>query len=157
MIFDANVSYGPVYTPVLKPCRNPFELEEAMDWAGVDRALVTADLIRNGAPAAMNPLVAEEMKSHGRLEPVWAALPLSDGEPGGAGGFFAAMKKHGVRVLAAFPSKHKYFLDRLTCGELFDGMIERRIPLMLPLSESSRGSAGWALVGDVLREFRNSA
>lgn len=151
MIFDANVSYGPVYRPSLTPCRTPDELRDALVWSRTDRALVIADVVRDGAPATMNHLAAREMKDFPELEPVWAALPFATGEMGTPEQFFASMGEYGVKALAAFPSVHKYLLDRLTCGDLLDGMVERKIPLILPLNESSHGLSRWALVADVLR------
>ncbi len=153
MIFDANASYGPTVTPRLEQCRSPDELLQAMDWAGIDRALVTPDLIRRGAPLAMNPLVAEEMKDYDRLEPVWALLPTQTGEVGSADEFFASMKASCVKVLAAFPGRHSYALNRLTCGDILDGMAERRIPLLLQLTQRPDGTSGWVLATEILREF----
>jgi len=155
-ILDANVSYGAVYTPTLAPCRTPDDLIGALDWAGIDRALVTADAIRIGCPSEMNVRVAEALARYPRLEPVWAILPMANsrqdtGELGSVSEFLAAMKRYGVRALTAFPSKHRFLLDRLACGELLDAMVERHIPLLLPLDESSGGRAGWALVAELLQ------
>jgi len=153
LIFDANVSYGPVYTPTLSPCRTPDELVAALDWAGIDRALVAPDLIRIGCPSEMNVRTAEALAPYRpRLEPVWAILPPDTGELGSVPDFLDAMRRHGVRALTAFPSRHRFLLDRLACGELLDAMAARRIPLFLPFGQSSGGSSGWALVGDILRE-----
>ena len=152
MIFDANMSYGPVYTPTISPCRTPSDLIEAMDWVGIDRALVTADMIRNGCPSEMNVHVARELADIERLEPLWAILPLDTGELGTADEFVASMKEHRIRALTALPSQHRFLLDRVACGGILDMMVDLGIPLLLPLSESSGGRSGWALVGEVLRE-----
>lgn len=151
-IVDANASYGQVYTPTLAPCRTPGELIAVLDRAGVDRALVMADGIRGGCPSEMNVRVAEEMAAHPRLMPVWAILPVETGEIGTPREFLDSMKRHGVRALAAYPSKHRYLLDRVGCGELLDAMVECRIPLLLPLDESSGGVGGWALATKLLTE-----
>lgn len=151
-IIDANASFGAVYTPTLAPCRTPEELIAALDRAGVDRALVAADAIRGGCPSEMNVRAALELAPHARLMPVWAILPLETGEFGTRTEFLDSMKRYGVRALAAYPSKHRYLLDRVGCGELLDAMVECRIPLLLPLEESSGGVGGWALAEKLLSE-----
>lgn len=151
-IIDANASFGAVYTPTLAPCRTPEELIAALDRAGVDKALVAADAIRGGCPSEMNVRAAVEMAPHAQLMPVWAILPLETGELGTRAEFLDAMKRHNVRALAAYPSKHRYLLDRVGCGELLDAMVECRIPLLLPLEENSGGVGGWALATKLLSE-----
>jgi len=151
-IIDANISYGAVYTPTLAPCRTPEELIAALDRAGVERALVVADAIRGGCPSEMNVRSAKETASYRRLMPVWAILPLETGELGTRTEFLDSMKRYGVRALAAYPSKHRYLLDRVGCGDLLDALVECRIPLLLPLEENSGGAGGWALATKLLTE-----
>ena len=93
---------------------------------------------------------AQEMSVSDRLHPVWAILPLDTGELGTMSEFLDAMKAHGVRALTALPSKHKFLLDKISCGEILDTMADLGIPLLLPMSESSGGRSSWALVADVL-------
>jgi len=124
----------------------------ALNRAGVDRALVVPDAIRGGCPSEMNVRSAMQMAPYPRLIPVWAILPLETGELGTRSEFLDAMKRHNVRALAAYPSKHRYLLDRVGCGELLDALVECRIPLLLPLDENSGGVSGWALVTKLLTE-----
>ena len=58
----------------------------------------------------------------------------------------------GVRALWAFPSKHKYILDGVSCGALFGMMVAKKIPLFLLKGETSMGVSNWELVAAVLKE-----
>ena len=152
MVFDANVSYGAVVTPTIAPCKTPDDLIYALDWAGIDKALVTASALTHGCPSEVNAQVARELAAYPRLEPVWAILPTETEEVGTAGQLLTAMSENSVRALTAMPSQHRFLLDRTGMGDILDAMAAHNIPLLLRLSESSHGRSGWALVSELLEQ-----
>ena len=152
MVFDAHVSYGAVVVPAVAPCKTPADLVYALDWSGIDRALVFASAIIKGCPSEANVMVAEELAQYPRLEPVWAVLPSETEELGGPSDLLANMEKHSVRALTAFPSKHRFLLDRTGMGDILDTMAAHSIPLFLHLSENSHGLTSWSLVSQLLEQ-----
>jgi len=115
-----------------------------MDRIGVDEALVGSAAIEIASPLDTNPEIAELCAGHDRLHPVWQLLPPHTGEmlpehlP-------TEMKQHGVRVLLARPDIHRYQLNSITMGALFEVMLTHKIPLFL--------NSDWRLITDVLRDF----
>jgi len=151
--FDCNVAYGVWSVPPFKPLTRVQELLEQMAWSGIGRALVRHAAMDNESPPVGNRLIVEETAPYAQLRPSWAILPTRTGELGTAEEFLAAMRRAGVRALWAFPSKHRYTLDGVTCGDLLSALSERRIPLFIQRGETSRGLTGWELAGALLKEF----
>ena len=151
--FDCNAAYGVWSVPPLKPATTAKDLLEEMDWCGITKALVRHAAPDNEDPQVGNRIVVEETSPHPSLHPTWAILPTQTGELGTVDEFLAVMRGAGVKALWAFPSKHRYALDDVACGDLLDALSERRIPLFIQRSETSRGLTGWELAGAVLKEF----
>lgn len=128
--------------------RDAAELLEYMDYAGVSQALIGHPSMRELSPEAGNRAVlAEARKCPERLLPTWTILPpLSDPdfEPGKLS---EGMRANGVKVLRAYPHDNRYFLDRLTMGELLSELESRRIPLILSPEH------GYEHIFAVLKEF----
>jgi predicted TIM-barrel fold metal-dependent hydrolase len=151
--FDCNCSYGVPSVPCFRQATSVGDLLDEMEWTGTGRALVRHAAMENEAAQVGNRLVVGETAPHRQLSPSWAILPPQTGEQGTPDELVASMARVGVRALWAFPSKHRYSLDAVTFGPLFEVLVERRIPLFLLRSETSRGLTGWDLAGSILRDF----
>ena len=149
---DCNAAYGVWMKPHVKPAITPDDLLKSMEWCGIQRALVRHAALDTECPTVGNPLAVAEMADHPQLEPMWALLPPATGEQGTPEELSSAMSQAGVRALWAFPSKHKYILDSVCCGPLFEVMVAKNIPLFILKGESSMGVSNWELVAAVLKE-----
>ena len=150
--FDCNAAYGVWMKPHLKPAVTANDLLASMEWCGIERSLVRHAALDTECPTVGNPLAVAEMADHPELVPTWAILPPATGEQGTPDELAAAMADAGVRALWAFPSKHKYILDGVSCGALFGMMVAKKIPLFLLKGETSMGVSNWELVAAVLKE-----
>ena len=128
--FDAFVRLGALTQP--PPGHDPSveALLEAMDLAGIESALVMSAETNLSSPLTTNPDIAEACAAHERLHAVWSILPSQTGEmPVEA--LLEGMRRHDIRALRADPEQGRYQLNRHTFGDLFDELVERRIPLFL--------------------------
>jgi len=153
--FDCNASYGILDVPPLQYADTPEELLAEMDFCNVDEALVTCAAQRCDSPIVGNELVVRETRGQPRLHPAWAILPPQTEELAPTvGAFVADMARHGVRALWAFPAFDKYALNATTCGELFEELTARQVPLFLPLTQLGGGSqSGWQALDGLLSQF----
>jgi hypothetical protein len=153
-LFDCNATFGLGITPPPQYAATPDDLLQEMDFCHVDEALVTCAAQRDDSPIVGNELVVQLTRGRPRLRPTWAILPpqLEELAPS-VDAFYSAMAASGVKALWAFPLKHKYLLNRTTFGGFFEEMIARRVPLFLPLTETSGGIGGWQLVDTLLSYF----
>ena len=142
---DCNCSYGKTPFGAFRYADTPQELLEEMDFCGIDRALVHHAGQRFDSPAAHNSTVVREIEGISRLEPVWAILPSQTGELPEPPQLLESMKANGVRALWTFPAEHRYRLDGITFGDLFQVLIENRIPLFV--------KDNLVTIGDLLKEF----
>ncbi|MDD5708564.1 MAG: amidohydrolase family protein [Kiritimatiellae bacterium] len=126
---DCNCSYGRAARPPFRFAADVPALLAAMDWCGIERALVYHASQRFSSPVTWNPVVAEETGRSARLWPSWAMLPSACGELPAPDDLVAAMQRRNVRALWAFPQEHHYRLDRQSFPDLFRLMAEQRIPL----------------------------
>ena len=152
-LFDCNAVFGVYSVPPTQRADTVCDLLDEMSYCGIDRALVRQAAQLDETPVVGNPLVCEQIAGHPGLEAAWVILPFQTGEMGTLPEFIAGMGANGVRSLWAYPSKHRYLLNATTCGDLFDEMVARRIPLFLPKEEQSGAFAGWALAEAVLSDF----
>jgi hypothetical protein len=116
-----------------------------MDWHGVDQALVHHTLMRNQSPVVGNAVLAQEIAGQPRLVGTWAILPPQTGELPPAPQFFHEMAAANVRALWAWPTEHRYMLNRVAYGGFLDEVAERRIPVLIPND--------WDLAYRVLAEY----
>jgi hypothetical protein len=143
--FDCNAEFGIPTKPPGRFAPTPHELLDEMDFCGVQEALVRHAAARDESAQAGNRLVCEETAEARRLHPVWAILPPQTGEIGTLDEWFADMKAHRVKALTAYSDKHRYLLNGLTFGPVFEGMSARRIPLIL--------GPDWRTVTEILADF----
>lgn len=151
--FDCNCAYGVPMKPPLAPALTPAEVLAEMDFVGIQRALVRNFAISEETPEVGNPLTTQDAAQSDRLLPAWGILPPQTGELGSVPEFLTALEQAGVRALWAFPSGHRYLLNRTTFGELFDAMVAQGLPLFLPRAETSGGLDAYAVADSILRDF----
>lgn len=151
--FDCNCAYGVPMQPPLKPALVPGDVLAEMDFCGIQRALVRNLAVSEETPEVGNLLTSQDVAGIERLTPAWGILPPQTGELGTVAEFLAAAEKAGVRALWAFPSGHRYLLNRTTFGGLFEEMVTRGMPLFLPRGEGSGGLDAYATADSVLRDF----
>ena len=143
-LFDCSCAVGRSTKPPLQPALTAEDLLETMDRSGVDEALVSSAAIEIASPLDTNPAIADLCAGHERLHPVWQLLPPQTGEmlperlP-------TEMKGRGVKALLARPDAHRYQLNSITMGPMFEVMLTHNIPLFL--------NSDWRLITDVLRDF----
>lgn len=147
-LFDCYAIAGTTIRPPLWPALTAADLLAEMDRCGVDEALVHSAAIELTSAVTGNPEVADFCATSPRLHPVWCLLPPQTGEMP-LGDLLAGMRARGVRTLSAYPDEHRFLLNGITFGEVFEAMIDRRIPLFV------RGGSGggWARITDLLGEF----
>ena len=106
--------------------------------AGVSRRPPIAPLL------SVQALLEAFCTGSSRLHPVWHILPAQTGEMTPER-LQRQMRDSGVKMLAARPDEHRYLLNGITFGPLFEMMIERRIPLF--------PGGNWQRATDLLCEF----
>jgi len=160
---DCSASFGVALVPPLKYAETAEDLVKEMDFCGVEEALVWDAAMKDDSPAIGNRLLSKAIKGkpfdaaqgrpfgsaqgRPRLHGTWALLPFQTGELGTPYEFLTAMKTNNIKALRAWPNEHRYLLNAVTCGDFFDLMAERNIPLLL--------DPDWPLITSVLRDAPN--
>jgi predicted TIM-barrel fold metal-dependent hydrolase len=121
--FDANAWVGtPVFDPRAGACTRysaPEDLLAAMDFYGVQQALVSHYRCLFGDPMKANRLLAEELAGSPRLFPCWTLLPHQTGEAPGGRELSAELRRHRVRAVRLAPGPYNLvFRERLLRGLL---------------------------------------
>jgi len=129
--FDCNCALGIPGVRGLRFARNVTELQQEMDFCGIDRALVYHTAMRFDSPVIGNRLLMEEIEPDDRLVPVWTILPSQTDELVSPETFLVRMRQHGIRAVRAFPDEHRYMFDELTMGDWLALLEEKRVPLLL--------------------------
>jgi len=138
-----------VYEKV-RQARDAEALLEEMDFCGIDEAFVYHQGMYDNDASYGNRLIdAEVAKAPSRLHATWSILPpITEGEYAPEV-LIPKMKECGVKALRAYPQRNRFFLDRVTMGELLDALCECNIPLYLSPQEE------WKFIFDTLKEFPN--
>lgn len=124
------------------------ELLKEMDFCGIDEAFVYHQGMIETDPAYGNKLILQETaKAPDRLHPTWTILPPITEEQYLPENLIPKMQENGIKALRAYPEKNRFFLDRVTMGELLDVLEEKKIPLFLSPQD------GWKSIFEVLKEF----
>jgi len=135
--FDCNCSFGCSGKPPLRFAADAAELIAEMDFCGIDRGLVYHAGMRFGSPLFWNERILAEIKNRNRLVPCWTLLPPQTGETPRPEFLAGNMREAGVKILRVFPDEHRYALDSLTFGGIFEMMTAGRIPLFAKLNLTS--------------------
>jgi predicted TIM-barrel fold metal-dependent hydrolase len=133
----------------LAPIKRVDELLAEMDRAGIAKALVWHITQRECYAVAGNDLLAKAIRRCDRLVGCWTILPPQCGEMPPARELFDRMARTNLRALRAFPSDHRYLLNRVTLAPLLDEAVRARVPLLLSVAKG----AGWPEVYGLLAEF----
>lgn len=135
-LFDANAMIGKFPTGELAYA-SVEGLRATLDRLGIARALVYHSLAWHHDPATGNRLLLEELGGDRRFVPCWVMLPTTTGEIGDAADFVAALDRHGVGAVRAFPRDHNYALAGPDCAPLLARLAARRTPLLIDYEQSS--------------------
>ncbi|NQT20248.1 MAG: amidohydrolase family protein [Planctomycetes bacterium] len=143
-LFDCYARAGVSKSPPIDPILSTEALLDEMDLCGVDEALVHSEAAEGSSPLVTNPEIKAFCAPSSRLHPAWHILPAQTGEMPPEE-LRRQMQDAGVKMLAARPDEHRYLLNGITFGPLFEMIIECRIPLFL--------ASNWQRVTDLLSEF----
>jgi hypothetical protein len=147
--YDCNVYYGlPALRPV-SPVAQVSDLLAAMDRVGVEKALVWHIVQHDHAPRLGNLMLAEGIAPHARLTGCWTVMPNQGREYPPPQEFFHQMKASRIGALRAFPGTHRFLINAVSMGELFNAMVAHRVPLFLSMV---RGVV-WRDVYQLMAEF----
>ncbi len=147
--FDFNAALGSSRTGTWRPAVDRAGMIAAMDEAGIAESLAWHLGQQEWSVTEGNSLVAGMVNGEPRLRGCWAILPPVTKELPEPTAFFAAMRERRIGALRAFPGDHRWVLCRESLGSLLDGIVERRIPLLLSLR---RGGVTWPMVYGLLRQ-----
>lgn len=137
--FDCNCSFG--RRSVVDP--GSFykidELARKMKYYGIKKALVYHSLAREYSPAVGNKMLMDEIKEYELFCPLWAVMPHHTGEFPEPGILAKQMSQNNVKAVRVFPGPDdQYFsLESWNCGELFNMLQERKVPLFIGLNQLS--------------------
>jgi len=139
--FDCNTFIGKPTVALTSPPADPVTLLEAMDRAGIEKALVWHVAQSDYDALEGNALLAEAIAPHDRLVGCWALLPNQAGELGNLDDWLKRGFDARIRALRAWGSgaqPHRYLLRREALGDLLDVMAERRLPLILSAGNETK-------------------
>jgi hypothetical protein len=132
----------------VRQARNAEELLKDMDYCGVEHSFVYHQQMFDTDPSYGNRLILEEVaKAPERLYATWTVLPPITECVFEPELLIPEMKRNNIRALRAYPHRNRYFLNRVTMGELLDVLVERSIPLFVTPYEE------WQFIFSVLAEF----
>ena len=148
-IFDCDIAYGRGALALPREVQTVQDVLAEMDHCGIAEALVWHRDALERDFALGNRRVAE-VSGNPRLHPVWTFVPTCCEEMRDADGFVRAMRAAGVRVARAFPTRHCFYIDPVSCGDLFETFIAHAIPVFLPLPDIP---GQWQGVYELMRAF----
>jgi predicted TIM-barrel fold metal-dependent hydrolase len=135
--FDANAWLG---TPVFDPRAGAYsrysgreDLLAAMDFYGVDFALVSPYRSLFGDPMKANRRLSEEIAGSGRLFPCWTLLPGQTGEVPAAGELAAEMRRRHVRAVRLVPGPYNLVFRERLLRDLFRMLARERVLAIVQL------------------------
>jgi predicted TIM-barrel fold metal-dependent hydrolase len=150
--WDCNCCIGSPMRAVYKPAPTASDLVQAMDLAGIGKALVWHVAQFDLCAQDGNALTAQAVAERDRLLGCWAILPPVTGEIE-IEGFFDRMKANRIAALRAFPEQHRFLLNRVVLGPFLDEVAQRRIPLLFSIERGTN----WPAVYALLQDFPNLA
>ena len=147
---DANTFIGrPVVSDVWQPA-TAASLLEAMDQAGIAGALLWHVSQRDDYPLRGNDQLTEAIAPHDRLWGCWTILPNQTGELGDLDKFFQRAHEARIRAFRIWPRAHRFLLRAEVMGDIFERMIEWKLPLICSTRQDN-----WQEVYDLLRDFND--
>jgi len=149
MIIDCDAAYGRGAVALPREIETVGDLLAELDHSGIDKALVWHRDAWERDFNLGNQRVAE-LRGHPRLYPTMTFVPTCCEEMPSAEGFLSRMQATGARAVRAFPARHCFCLDRVSCGDLLDLFCAHAIPILVPFTEIP---GGWPGVYQLMREF----
>ncbi len=137
---DCNCMVGPATVPASGSEFSVDLLKKGLDLAGLDRAMVYHSWAKEHDPKIGNQKLMKLVAEEPRLMPVWVLLPHDTGEMEAAEDLVQSMIRNGVHMARLFPKDHNFSLSEWGCGDLLSALEQRRIPLMVDLSQSDYDS-----------------
>ena len=131
----------------VKQAKDSAELLAEMDRCGVDEAFVYHQAMFDTDPVYGNALILKETAGSERLHATFTILPSVTEEVFEPETLMKSMKAYNIRALRVFPHRNRFFLNKVTMGELLSVICEKRIPLFLTPYEE------WKFIYEVLAEY----
>ena len=113
------------------------DLVKRMKFYGIEEALVYHSMAREYNPAVGNGMLAEEIKGHPCLYPVWMVMHHHTGEFQGPDALKIQLRENNIKAVRMFPgtSEQNYSIGEWNCGELFRMLEACRVPLLIGLGQ----------------------
>jgi predicted TIM-barrel fold metal-dependent hydrolase len=132
--FDVNCMIGSWLTPPL-PNTNLEDLARNMEYTGIDKAVVYhSDSVKNSI-AGGNEKISKIVSGSSKFEAAWIVLPGSTFETPDENTLIQQMRFHRIHFLRLFPKLHNYDFADWQLRDLFAGIDELKIPIILECSQ----------------------
>ncbi len=140
--FDCNVTIGKIEKPMPGGVLDAPKLLDEMDRYGIHEALFYHAFAKRHAPEPGNALATEAAAQSERLHACWLLLPPGTGEMPPLDRLGKQMRAAGVRAarIAPDPGGHMFSLAKVACGELFEWLVQTRVPLFIEQAAVSWGA-----------------
>jgi len=135
--FDCYCQIGRYGAPRPGEPLEPAQVHEAMERAGIGRALAIHALAKELAPIEGNELIVALAREHRWVEPCWVAMPHHTGEMPGPDALLAEMRKSGVRSVRLYPALHGWKFSEYGAGEMVSALENARIPTFIGLDQTN--------------------
>lgn len=141
--FDCNCALGYPAVPQPGSFFTAEELEQELDYFGIDRALVYHTDARDIHVAEGNQRLLAEIAGRDRLVPCWVVVPHFTGETPPPEELVADMRRQGVRAVRVFPAHgvQNWSLSDWSAGPLLSALAAGRVPLLVSFDQ-----VGWDTV-----------
>lgn len=150
--FDANMFIGQPMNGAVKSVNTSVEALKEMDELGISKALIWHIVQHDYSPADGNRLVNSVVAESDRFWGCWTILPPQTDELIGAN-FFLDMKYNRIFALRAFPELNHYLMNRQVFGGFLDEVVDRQIPLILPMEGTVVGGNTWSSVYKLMEDY----
>ncbi len=134
-LFDCNARIGTWIDPRPEHFTDADGLRQAMDWWGIDRALVHHALAWQWDPAEGNRILLDKIRGRDGLFPCLTALPPPTGEIGTDELVQACLELHGA--VRFFPKDHNWQMAPWCAGELFQALEKSGVPAFVEVSQTT--------------------
>jgi Predicted metal-dependent hydrolase of the TIM-barrel fold len=137
--FDCNCRVG--MRGIINPGSfyNTGDLIKAMENYGISKALVYHSMARESNTVVGNGMLADEIKNHLCLYPVWVVAPHHTGEFPNPDDLWIKLRDNNIKAVRMFPAAHEqnYNIGEWNCGELFKMLELNRVPLFIGMNQLS--------------------
>jgi predicted TIM-barrel fold metal-dependent hydrolase len=143
------MAYGRGAIALPREIETAADLVAEMDHCGIGTALVWhRDALERDFYAGNQRLA--ELDGHPRLLRTWTFVPACCEEMPSEETFVREARAAGVRGVRAFPARHQFCLDPVSCGDLIECFVADALPVIVPFPELP---GGWDAVYRLMRDF----